>query len=124
MSRKSQRRNRIDMVLQAPLSGAPALGERQRGVKPTASVVSHNWLVFRCAPNDPWARRSEGACPPGPVTEEQQSPRGTWGRNPLGRSAFGLPRCCSLLTDPGRVCSSLAPSSLSDLGGARKLKIF
>ncbi len=47
---------------------------------PSSGVVSPNWLVFRCVPNDSWARRSEGACPQkGPLTEEQQSPTGIGG---------------------------------------------
>jgi len=72
------------------------------------SVVSRNWLAFRCAQNglgrgatrehirsDLWPRSNEAP--------------GHFRRNPPGRRSFRLPRRCSLLTDRWRVCSSLAP---------------
>jgi hypothetical protein len=74
-----------------------------------SSVVSRNWLVFRCAQNglERGATREHIRSDLTPRTNEAP---GHFRRDPPGRRSFRLARRCSPVTDRWRVCSSLAPS--------------
>src|SRR2546422_10103293 len=67
---------------------------------------SYTFVALKLA----WARREGGSVSPAILDRRSNEAPGQFQRNPKGGRSFVRRRCYSLLTDPLRICASLAPS--------------